>query len=411
MATDEWLSYGGVELVNLARTTALAVTLGIDTLWTDPEAVAWVEDARNGEDYDLISTAPWYDAGFPASAEFAGIVPLSIAGLDDSTKEATTTEYITNGGSSGKPRNKTLSLPCNVAIIASTERGADFGKRWLDRVLGGRGSRTFCSGSELAYYQWEPSDVTPLPPVVHRRDVTISKATTVTRKRSNYCSATWIVTFTLVANDPFEYGEPVDQFTGLGGAVTGGGVVSSGSVGLIETSCPVYDYSPIYDPLYPALVAPPTLPTFYPDGWDFADGAAFTRYWVRTAPVEPSALGLVPTLTLLSAGDVSRMVRIQVWPGNADVESMCDPLWTAYVTYLLPDVPLYIDGEQQASYFWDGVSAAVRRADSLVYGEGATPIGWDSFNDPNGLLITLDLQPSLVEGAVTAGLSLVPKSD
>ena len=417
MATDEWLSYGGVELINLARTTALAESLGIDTLWTDPDAVAWVEDARNGHDYDLVTTAPWYDAGFPASSEFAGIVPLSISGLDDSTKESTTTEYITAGGSSSKPRNKTLSLPFNVAIIASTERGADFGKRWLDRLLSGRSRSTFCSGEDLHYYQWGPSDETPLPPLVHRRDVTVSRGTSVTRKRSTYCSATWLVTFTLVANDPFEYGEPVPQFLNLGNgsgviAAPGGQpLVSSGQMPLIESSCPVYDYAPIYDPLYPALVAPPTAPDFYPEGWDFEDGDSIYRFWVRVPPTEPSSLGLVPVVTLRASAD-ARMVRVRVWPGNADTSSMCDPLWTAYVTYVMKDVDFVIDAEQQASYVWDGFSPVVRRADSLVYGEEATPVGWESFNSPEGLLVTLDFRtPGFVPGSITASLALVPKSD
>ena len=45
MATDEWLTYGGTEVVNLARTASLAAAMGIDSLWVDPEDVAWVEAA------------------------------------------------------------------------------------------------------------------------------------------------------------------------------------------------------------------------------------------------------------------------------------------------------------------------------------------------------------------------------
>lgn len=420
MATDEWLAYGGVEMVNLARTTALAVSLGIDTLWLDPDAVDWIAQARDGEDYDLITDAPWFDAGVPASAEFAGIVPLSISGLDDSTKETTTTEYITSGGASGKPRNKTLALPCNVAVIATTERGADFGKRWLDRVLSGKGDRTFCSGSDLRYYQYEPSEGMATPPEVHRRNVTLSRGTTVTRKITNYCSSTWFVTFTLVANDPFEYGDAQPQFINLGNVVGGateapGGptLVTKGQLSMVEESCPVYDYSPIYDPLYPALVAPPTAPDFYPDGWDFGEGDTFDRYWVRIPAVEPSALGFVPVLTLRATGGDARMVRVLIHPGDADPYDTCaDVLWTAYVTYVMSGVDFTIDAEQQASYVWDGVSAAVRRADSLVYGEGAAPIGWDSFNDPSGLIVSVDLRtPGFVAGTLAAKLSLVPKSD
>ena len=89
MAYDGWIEFNESELVNLSRTAQLAEALGIDTLWTEPESVEWIQDALGGVDYDVITEAPWYDSGLPASAEFAGIVPLSIAGLDDSTMEAT----------------------------------------------------------------------------------------------------------------------------------------------------------------------------------------------------------------------------------------------------------------------------------------------------------------------------------
>ncbi len=410
MASDKWLRYGGVELVNLSRTAQLSEALDIDVLLVDPIDVEWIEDALDGEDYGFIESAPWYDPGHEASMEFAGIVPLSIPGLDDSTLEATTTEYVTAGGSSGKARAKTLPLVASVAILASTERGADFGKRWLARVLAGGGAQDFCSGSELRYFQYTQADDQPVPPQAHRRDVSLSRGISVTRKRSSYCSAVWFVTFTWTANDPFEYGEEVPQFTGLGGAATGPSLASSGSLSMTEQECPVYDYSPIYDPLYPALVTPPTAPNFYPEGWTLLPGVDFTRFWARTNPVEPSTVGLVPVLTLTTSTE-ARMVRVSVWPSDADVAGFCDPLWEAVVSYLPPGADFIIDGEQEAAYAWDGVSPQIRRTDSLVYGAGADPVGWVSFNDPDGLLVTLDIMDGEGAGTVRAALSLVPKSD
>lgn len=413
MATDEWMAYGGSELINLARTTALAMNLGIDTLWVDEAAVDWVRVARGGEDYEDVSTAPWYDPGAPASAEFAGIVPLSITGLDDSSKEATTTEYITDGGSSGKPRNKTQPLVFNVALVATTDRGADFGKRWLDRRLSGSGDRTFCVGSELHYYQWEPHSEL-LPPVVHRRNVTITRATSVTRKRKNYCSSTWLVTFTLTANDPFEYSEEVPVLSELGGVVqaaVGTTLLASGTSPLVEESCPVYDYTPLYNPLYPALVEPPTAPEFYPEGWEFLPGKAYQRWWAQVSSPEPSSLGVVPVVRL--TGDMAQWVRVSVWPGNAGFDATCEPLWTAMLSYKPDGVTFYIDGEQQASYVWDGVSPVVRRADSLVFGVDANPMEWSKFNDAESLLVALDIMdgPASGGGTVRAALSFVAKSD
>lgn len=414
MATDKWITYGGVELVNLSRTAQLAETLGVGTVWVTPESVQWIQDELGGgQDYSDITEAPWYDAGHPASADFAGIIPLSIPGLDDSTRESTTVEYITNGGKSGRARNRTLPIVSNVALIARSDAGADYGKRWLDRVLSGGGAGNFCSGSDLTYFAFDGSD--EVAPIVHRRDVSLTRGTSVTRKSVGTCAATWIVTFTWTANDPFEYGESRVQFSDLGGAVTGPGVDTSGSMEMIQNSCPVYDYSPIYDPLYPALVAPPTAPDFYPAGWDIEDGMDFKRFWVLLEPVEPSLLNVVPQIILHTDTD-ARMVRVSIWPNSAGEDSQCDPLFSVVVTYLPAGVNFYIDGEQEASYVWDGVSALVRRADSLVYSPEAEPVDWTSFNDLQGMYVSVDFfeKPGggwQGDGEASVDLSLVSKSD
>lgn len=409
MASDKWLLFNDIELVNLSRTAQLVQALGIDTLWVTPDSVQWIEDALGGVDYGDVTEAPWYDPGYPASAEFAGVVPLSIPALDDSTLEASTTEYITSGGKSGKPRNATLPIVASVALVASTDRGADYGKRWMDKVLSGAGTQSFCAGSDLRYFRFAVTgDETAQ--FAYRREVVLTRGTSVTRKRSNDCSSTWLVTFTWTANDPFEYGEAIQQFVGLGGDVNGPGVVTEGGyLDLIEESCPAFDYTPIYDPLFPALVAPPVAPDFFPAGWAIEDGDLFDRYWVRLAPVEPTSLDLVPVITVTSATE-SRTMRLMMWPSTADEDERCDPLFGVVMTYKPAAVDLIIDGVQGASYVYDGVSPRVRRADSLVYSPAAEPVQWTKFNDPGGLLVALDLFPGS-SGDVRVALAFVPKSD
>lgn len=413
MATDEWLEFGGTEIVNLSRTIQLAEALGVDALWYTPESVEWVEEALSGsgEDYSDITQAPWYDAGYPASAEFAGIVSLGVTGLGDSTREATTIEYVTDGGNSSKPRNKTLPMVANMVLVGSTERGVEYGKRWLNRVLRGAGTKMFCSGDDLHYFENAPTEAGETPPVLHYRDVSVTRAVSVTRKRVNDCTSLLWVTFTWTANDPFEYGEPLVQFADLGdaGGPVGPGVDTSGQLDLTELACPVYDYKPVYDPLYPALVAPPTVPDFLPDGWFIEDGLDFTRYWARLDAIEPSHLNVVPMLTLTTDSE-ARMIRFSVWPNDADPSDLCGWLWSAVVSYLPANQQFIIDGEQEAAYVWDGASPLVRRSDSLVYGPEAYPLDWAAFNDPMGLLVSLDVFDTS-GGDVRAALSVVPKSD
>jgi hypothetical protein len=411
MANDDWIEFNGTELVNLSRTVQLAEVMGIDTVWVNPESVAWIEDALGGTNYDDVTTAPWYDPGFPASAEFAGVMVLSLPGLDDSTRQSSPTEYIGDGGNSGKARSAMLPLVANVVLVARTERGAKYGKRWMDRVLRGSASRTFCVGSDLRYFDYADADA----PQVHRRDVSLTRASSVTRKRVTDCSATWMVTFTWTAADPYEYGDPITVVEDLGAETpTGPSIIDEGSLPLVEMGCPAYDYTPIYDPLYPALVPPPTAPDFYPAGWNIFPGMTFDRRWVEVSPPEPTTLNVVPVITLTSP-ETARMVRVSIWSEATGPYEQCEPLFAAVVSYLPPDVEFTIDGERQASYVWDGLSPVVRRSDSLVYSPDATPVEWTSFNDDTSLFITLDVFADSSgyegDGEVRVKVDLIQKSD
>lgn len=432
MSYDGWIEFNGSELINHARTVRLARTMGIQTVAIPEAHVEWMYESLNGfgigpfgeapfgggpitpTTYDDITKAPWYDAGYEPSTEFAGIIGLDLSMLDTSTLESTPIEYVTDGGNAGRARNKTLEIPVKVAIIASSDRGAEYGKRWLDRRLrGGSSGSIFCAGSDLRYFRWRGPDA----PLAHRRDVRVTRGSTVVEKRARSCSSTWIVTFTLTAADPYEYGEPIPLMEGLGDEVPEGAVEEYGSLALVEQQCPVFDYSPVFDPLFPALVPPPTSPDFLPPNWYVYEGMTYDRYWARIAPVEPSGLVVVPTFKIRTDSP-ARMVRVSVWPGLYDPDQFCDPLFSAMITYLPPDVDFYIDGEQKAAYIWDGVSAAVRRADSVVFSSDGRPLRWAAFNDHDGFLVTLDTFESSGseefedgDGTIRVEFSLTGRSD
>lgn len=410
MASTAWIEFDDEEVINHSRTAHLAQALNIPDLWLDPGQHEWLTSALGNPDYSSVETTPWYDSGYPASTEFAGIVALSFEGLESSTLESTPIEYVTDGGHSGKARYTTLSLVANVLIVASTERGAEFGKRWLDQRLRGGTARATCSGSTLRYFRYEGEDA----PRAHRRDVRLTRGTTVSRKTTGPCSTVWMATFTMTAADPFEYGEPETQFFNLGGSVGGGAVMSSGTLTLTEASCPRYDYSPIFDPRYPAMVEPPTAPSIIPSGWTIKPGMGFERKWVRIEPVEPSLSDFVPVLNLIAAQE-TRMTRVSIWPFNAANDVKCGPLFSVVLSYLPSDLRIYVDGEAKAVYAWDGFSAAVRRTDSLAFSPDGRPVEWDSFKSGNGLLVTLDSFAKTGGGyegggTVRVGLDLISRS-
>lgn len=428
MAYEGWVSFNGREMFNVARTVRLARARGVSTVRIPDRYVnaivdsGWLEGSPaygDPADFEDITQAPWYDAGVPESADFLGFVPMSMAGLEVSSLERTTQEYITDGGKSGAARYGTLPIVVNVVLIAASEAGALYGKRWLDRLVAQSGSEGACSGAVMEYLPHASPDA----PLVHRRDVSLTRGSSVTRKKVGSCSATWFVTFTLTADDPFEYGTRrtmIGSTPGMGGSSvpTGPGVVSQGVVSsIVYQPCPVFDYSPIYDPVFPALVPSPSPPNFFPTGWNMTPGQTFSRRWVRMSAFEPTDLAAVPTFTLLGTQD-ARMIRLSIWPFSATTTVQCNPLFTVTLTYVPANQQLWIDGEQRAVYTWDGFSARVRRADSLAYGDEGSPVEWAAIREPNeqGFLVTLDsflttTPQNNANATMRAGLSLTPRSD
>jgi len=416
MGYDGHIMYGDVELVNIYRSACLASKMGLGILRYQPTPLAWIADRMVAEgrarrdDFD-VTNAPWYSANHPASAEFAGLIPLGIAGLDDSSLSAETLEFTSSGGSSGTARNTTQSLVWSAIIIAKTERGADYGKRWIDKIMSGPRKRTGRFRVNLTYLRTADST----SPLVHRRLVSLTRGTSVTRKTKHKCASSWLVTFTMTCDDPFEYTKPMTALNTLGGTNTaaGPGIKSQGSLSLAEETCSGFDYTPLYDPQYPALVSVPRVPDFYPDGWDVTVGEAYTRYWARINSVDQDGSRLVPKISLTTGAD-ARMVRVSIWDELNPNDVKCGPLFSVTATYVPAGQTMTIDGEQERVYAWDGSSALVRLADSVVFGMGALPIEWASFTDRAGLLITLDVFTAARhggDGSLRANVSLIGKTD
>lgn len=428
MAYEGWLEFNGVEVFNIGRTVALSRTLGITAVRVRESSVGWIEMSMDdpgfgysafgvdpfgygdaGEvDYRRIEEAPWYDASHPASREFAGFLPLDVRGLEGSTHAAEVTEYITHGGHSGVGRNATLSIVANTVIVASTERGAEFGLKWLDRVLTPKSTGVFAVGHDLTYFRYAKAHA----PKAHRRNVRMTRGTSVTMKRNTSCYSLWKATFTLTAGDPFEYGEPEERVAGLGGPTPTGDVTSHGAEDLVEEGCPVFDYSPVFDPAHPALIPSPTAPNFLPDGWDIEIGMGFRRRWAKVPG--STSLSAVPRFAITSESD-ARRVRLSIWDGSEAPAVQCEPLWSAVVNYLPAGQTFYVDGEREMAYLWDGMTPFVRRADTVLFSPRGGPVEWPSISASN-LLVTLDTFStggSTYEGggSIRASMSLVSKTD
>ncbi|MGJ3558816.1 hypothetical protein ACR6C2_07505 [Streptomyces sp. INA 01156] len=147
MATEWYLGYGGVEVVNHSRLTTYLETVGSPLTGYSgcgcatfgPEIVGDLPYTTPG---DEDSPAPWYDPDVPESAEFAGIMVLEVQGLDDHPVQRTVTGGIAGGGSIGPARSLPRTITVTALVLGSTCCGVDYGLHWLGQVLQG------CTGGE-----------------------------------------------------------------------------------------------------------------------------------------------------------------------------------------------------------------------------------------------------------------------
>lgn len=154
MAYEGYLKANGVEIANAARTSRymenLLPTFGFKGC-QDCEGL----EAALGASYTtpLADNAPWYDPLMPASGAFYGFYPLSIEGIDDSTREAVTTELVGDGSITNRPRFAGRDIRVNGLLLGATEQAVDTGMAWLNRALSGPCEGTDdCLGGDLEFY-------------------------------------------------------------------------------------------------------------------------------------------------------------------------------------------------------------------------------------------------------------------
>lgn len=149
------LTLGGVEIANSARTRAYmraglappTVTVGFDDTWSQTAKFQGVQEYR----LPKLDKAPWWDPRNLDSADFAGVYPLSIGGLEAGTLQREVTEGIGHGGTFGPPRWTTRKIPVTALLIASSAPGVDYGMSWLTSILRGDRCKGDWSGQTLEF--------------------------------------------------------------------------------------------------------------------------------------------------------------------------------------------------------------------------------------------------------------------
>lgn len=461
MSYDGYFRLGDNEIINRPRTLAYARAKGL----------YWVKDPNDnealgpllGQTYTSpeVDFPPWIDPDSPHSYNFCGLLPISVSGLEDSTRSSTVFEYTTDGGNPGRLRHTTKAVVFNVALIGVDDAACEYGFRWLKRALlkndctpanGGA-----CRGQNLTYLRSAPEDIglevvdggTPAsagPGLIdggtpasagtglldggspssasgtdqwfefegHLREVLVNRGPNVTGKRRlrTCAGAVWQVTFTAHAGDPFEYGfaRPVLRSLGDGTDPYIAGLTGAfGATTYDEEACPAPVYTPIFDPDCAALTPPPPPPDILTGCFEIDPGVWDREYAVIPESLVPLWDEARPIITVRSAESEVRMLRLRFYPTAGDPGAECGAVGEFVISYLPALHTLIIDTVAQAVYAYSG-DGVIRRADSLVYGDGdAKPINWFGLSCGDAYTVTLD-RPTAATEVVEVDLDLAPRS-
>src|SRR5262249_36861937 len=99
--------------------------------------------------------APWYDPDVPESADFAGLMVLSVDGLDDYPVRRSTTAAVSGGASIGPARAQPRTLTVTGILLGATCCAVDYGLHWLGEALVGC-TEGNCDGDCLTLYNCCP---------------------------------------------------------------------------------------------------------------------------------------------------------------------------------------------------------------------------------------------------------------
>lgn len=444
MAWRGYWEYDSSEVINGPRTEAYLVNAGKQ--WFIETFAKHDFHAMLGQpDYvsPLVDGAPWVDPDLPASWEFYGFYPLDVAGAEDSARSSSVQEYTVDGGSPGRVRHGTKSIVFNGLLMAESERGAEYGMRWLRRALLGARCEDVSGiisglGADLTFFAAEPFvdtydneevvlsggnavsgahlltdpdlfDITTVPGL--RADLRTFKRVSITNGPSKLTSRkmscggqVWNVQFTATVGNPWEYGvtrQIIQGFMDPGTPNPWVPGVTPGSASTAPTSFTDVDcgsdlWTPIYDPLCPAVITPPAPPSV-PLGC--SDLPATWNRWKVSVPGDNVPLwgDVVPVITVAAGTEDIRNVRLRFYADPTGTFSTdatpCDYVGDIVISYIPALGSALIDGVSEEVSILTSLGHR-RAAGSLVHTTDNKPITWPSLSCGYGYIMTVDLDPA-----------------
>ncbi|MFG2404286.1 hypothetical protein ACGFR8_08080 [Streptomyces brevispora] len=166
--------------------------------------------------------APWYDPAVPESADFAGLMVLSVDGADENPMQRSVSQSAAGSAAFGPARVQPRTITVTAVLLGATCCAVDYGLRWLAQALAGS-TAPGCGGDGLTLYNCCPDEFEDPAPfaAAHRRTMrrvalvdgprVIARAGTGCAGRGGCSTGADILTveFVLTAATPWAWGDPV----------------------------------------------------------------------------------------------------------------------------------------------------------------------------------------------------------
>jgi hypothetical protein len=433
-----WMSFGGSEVINNARTQAYTSHMLAGLTVTDCDGCDNLHEALGDKPYTspLVDQPEWFDASNPDTWNFMGPLLLEAEGVEDGTTQADVTELTSDGGYISRPRKASREMRFRAVLIGLDDAAVQAGMVWLRKMLDGdwcRSDTQGCTGDHLCYFAACPQVCEDSPNVDpdtgdvlvgiptrlcpsgdmvdgieqcvrpyerHLYRVSTTSGPTVLQEYDVDCGAMWEVEWTMVAGVPTPFASPI---------FVGKTQCKDEPSELIEDAdCPDRSATPpLQDPncKTPAPPRPPLVLSDcleYPTDW---------RRFQLDVPTEyvPAASVAVPLITLRTFETSVNQVRIRFFPNPfgfdvTHLEGGCNFCGEFLVSYMPKNSEMTINGMTSSATVvtFDGSTAVEyqRRtfsANHLLYGSDGSPMSWPELSCGVGYAMTVDVVPDLVD--------------
>lgn len=155
---DGYLCVGGTEVGNNARARGYAESADCPVGWFVDDQCEGLADALGDAPYTLagIADAPWFDPTDESTHRFYGAYITSLGEVSSSSRVATVTEGILDGGVPGRSRHAGKSFRVRAWLTAAGQDALEAGHSWLNSALEatdcGTHSGGSCGASDITFF-------------------------------------------------------------------------------------------------------------------------------------------------------------------------------------------------------------------------------------------------------------------